>query len=389
MPRFDINKGMNRDSKQKNILFEITRKCNLNCKYCYENKSERSDEVMSFEFVRDIIEKYLSNNEKYDSVLFSMFGGEPLLEFPLIKKSFEYAQSKKWNNDFLFHISTNGTILTDEMKEWFYKNRDKMKVGLSFDGSKIAHDAGRDHSYDMVFKNLPFFKNTWPEQPVKCTICADTIHYTAESVIAMENLELFFSANIPFEDIWGDEESKKKYLEIYEDQLAILVDYYTDRLDLFPPAKILNYLLEYINFDEEPIKKIDRYCGAGKEMIMYDVQGKSFPCHRFSDWITGYDSSSDEFQSADVPWGPEKCSECKLLSLCPTCAGYNYEVNKNGKVRTTFHCEFFKLELLASAKLTLNRILKKYNDVTSLPMEVKSILKRRLNALHHFMEVGI
>ncbi|MBN2280442.1 MAG: 4Fe-4S cluster-binding domain-containing protein [Candidatus Marinimicrobia bacterium] len=372
----------------------ITKNCNLNCKYCYEKNIEREDKGIDFSIAKDILNKYLNADDNYEFVIIDLFGGEPFLNFPLIKKIHEYLLSRKWKKNFNFFIQTNGTLLTNEIKEWLLKNKNNVVLGLSFDGSREAHNLSRDNSYDLVMKNIPFFKSNYPRQFIKCTICAETIPYVSKSLIEMENLDLLFTANIGFEDIWGDEKNKKKLLNVYEDQLSILVDFYTSRNDLFLPGRILTPAIECYYFDKynEKFEVPDygiKYCGSGHGMIFIDTDGKEYPCHRYATSITG------RIKIPKIPnllmenWKPDKCSVCKLIDICPTCVGYNFEINGDPKIRTTFHCESFKLEVLATAKIHANRIEKMLKNESILNIEQKGHIVRRLDAILEFAENGI
>ena len=275
------------------------------------------------------------------------------------------------------------------MKEWMLNNRKHLSVGVSFDGSKSAHNINRDNSYDLVRKNLPFFCKTWPKQPIKMTICAETIPYVKESVTEMEEMGVVFTANVAFENIWGDPDEKKKLLEIYAEQLSQLVDYYAARPELYP-VTIVDRKIESIHLknDKKTDKEIKRFCGAGHEMVMVDIDGSIFPCHRFSPWISGRPAPKIS-QNHQSQWKPEECEDCKLLPICPTCAGYNWELNGDSGIRSTFHCEAIKLEVLASAKLQAIRIEQNQKDLSTLPQEEIHLLKRRADAILEINNNGL
>ena len=81
-------------------------------------------------------------------------------------------------------------------------------------------------------------------------------------------------------------------------------------------------------------------------------------------------------------WRPGECATCRLIAMCPTCAGYNWEVNGDSGTRTTFHCDAFKLEVLASAKLQALRLAKtKPKELQSLGRDELYRMSRRLDVL--------
>jgi len=316
------------------------------------------------------------------------FGGEPLLGFDFIRDVVDWFHTRTWNKKHVFFISTNGTVLTDEIKDWLYKNRITVQVGLSLDGTKTAHDMCRSDSYDLVMKNLPFFRNYWPHQPAKMTICPDTIPYLARGVIELEEMGMLFTANMTFENHWGDDNKKAKLLETYSNQLTQLVDYYYAHPHLFPVGPLLTAIPEYLGiplYDENNTKEIKRFCGAGHEMVTIDVDGTHYPCHRFIPWVTKKEPPGENVNCQNS-WKPDKCAQCKLIHSCPTCAGYNWEINSDTGHRTTFHCESFKMEVLASCTLEWKRLRKKLDDPGKMKDDEFYRSMTRLDAIGEFIE---
>jgi radical SAM protein with 4Fe4S-binding SPASM domain len=265
-------------------------------------------------------------------------------------------------------------------------------VAISMDGNKIAHDLNRSNSYDKVRENLPFFMEHWPNQIAKMTINAETIPYVAESIIEFEELGVPFSSNIVFEDIWGSSEKKAALLEIYTKQLDRLVEYYVAHPDLYP-ARIVDIKPEYTLKDNNSIgvgEGCVRYCGSGHEMVTVDVDGSRSPCHRFSPWITGKPLPDISQVNHQEKWKPEKCAKCQLIKICPTCAGFNWEENGDSGIRTTYHCDAFKLETQASAKLQAMRLLQqKPENLAKLPPQEAQRIRIRIDALLDIAENGI
>jgi radical SAM protein with 4Fe4S-binding SPASM domain len=357
MPKIDLND--NNFVRRRVLMLTITRDCNLNCKYCYESKAKRKKDIMSFEVAREIITKYMNLDDGFNKVEIQFFGGEPMLAFHRIKEIVEWFHSKEWEKDSIFNICTNGTILNDGMKKWLKKNRNRIFVGFSLDGNRISHNITRSNSYHRIKKNIPFFLENWPAQYAKMTICAENMPYIAESIIELEENEIPFTANVVFENIWGSSRQKNNLLEIYEKQLQKLMEYYSEHLELFP-ATIVDRQIQYLS-DAETINKektFKRFCGAGHEMIEIDIDGSISPCHRFAKWITQKNPPSWFESNRQKKWKPGKCNKCMILPICPTCAGLNWEVNGSSNFRTTYHCEAFKLEVLASAKLQAIKIEK-------------------------------
>jgi len=335
----------------------------------------------------------MERDDGNEKISIEFFGGEPLLAFPLIKEIVEWFYSRTWEKKAFLGIQTNGTLLTKEMKEWLAKYSKIMTVGFSIDGCKEAHDLNRNNSYDLVYPNIPFFRKYWPHQPAKITINDKTIHYIAKSVIHLENLKLNFNGGLVLEDIWGYGERKKKLLEIYEEQLALLLNFYEKRPQLYPPSPLFAQLPEYLGRPVSEIEQLKkesvRFCGAGHEMVTIDVDGTRYPCHRFLPLCTGR-SLPDSPVNRQTGWKPGKCSGCKLIASCPTCAGFNYQVNGDTAIRTTYHCEAFKLGVMASCKLEALRLNQlSESEFANFSEEEKNNRRRRLDAVIDIIENGI
>lgn len=333
----------------------VTERCNLDCVYCFVKRKSNRD--MPLKIARRTIERHLnSTSSKFDHVQIDFTGGEPLLCFPLIRHLVSYTISKRWRKKFSFSIGTNGTLITPEIRWWANEHR-CVTFGLSFDGIEEAHDKNRSASYKAVIANIDFFQKQ-PEATVKMTIGPDSINKIAASVKHVHELGMKVAANVVFEDAWGDD--KTKYLKIFDQQLNDLVEFYIRNPSLDPPY-LVNVPLEGLLF---PRKKHERFCGSGVSMITVDVEGVEYPCHRFLPMSSSNPNPSPELKFNKI--NPEKCNNCILLTVCPSCIAYNYECYSDVDHRTTHHCEFIQLQALASAKL---QYLKLKQDIHNNPPE--------------------
>jgi radical SAM protein with 4Fe4S-binding SPASM domain len=346
---------------------------------------------MSFEVAQQAINEYMEADNGFSNLEVDFFGGEPMLAFDLIRDLVDWFHTRQWSKGHVFLISTNATILTEEIKNWLIKNQNCVYVAVSLDGNKTAHDLNRSNSYDRVMQNLPFFLELSPKQPVKMTISAETIPHIAESIIEFEKKGIPFTANIVYEDIWGSPEQKAGLLAIYGQQLERLVEFYVEHEDLFP-ARMIDLPLEVMANESLPRKEEGewvRYCGAGHEMVCIEVDGTRSPCHRFSPWVTGK-AVPDEPVNRQRAWLPSKCAECQLLLFCPICAGYNWQLSGDSGIRTTYHCDAFKLEVQASAKLHALRLLKrKPEEILNLSPDEAYKTKFLIDVLLDMVENGI
>ncbi|MGN0669953.1 MAG: radical SAM protein, partial [Oscillospiraceae bacterium] len=150
----------------------VTHRCNLSCVYCYQNN--KSNARMTIDTAKKCIDDiFRSIPEKTEIIEISFIGGEPLLEMDLIKAVYDYTIGKYPDSRLRFFATTNGTMLSDDDKEWFKARKNKFVLGLSLDGTPNTHNVNRSNSFDRI--DIPFFVETWPKQGPKMTISKYTI----------------------------------------------------------------------------------------------------------------------------------------------------------------------------------------------------------------------
>jgi uncharacterized protein len=361
------------------LIFLLTEACNLNCVYCYEKHKNQSGKTLSAAFIEDRIRERMLAEDGLDDLWVDFFGGEPLLEFNTIREVVEWFLAENWPRrakSYRFLVETNGTLLDDTMKEWFSANREHVVVGLSLDGTKEAHDRNRSNSYDAVARHLDFFRRNWPTQPVKMTVSPQSIDQTYPGVMHIHSLGLQADFDVVFEDVWGTEDEERRAVRTWAEHLDKLVDFYFTHPELRRPM-VLSRKLELL-FARSAVGR-RTFCGAGKYVFSYTSDGREWPCFRFSP-VTVDKPLRDVFASADAE--NEQCRECPFEKICPTCEGHNYSVSGSCFRRTSFHCRFFKVSLLACAKL---RLLEHPEDLVeppdTLPTEERLERTRRLLAI--------
>ena len=390
MPLLQFKEEDKTEKKRLSLSLQATDQCTQQCTYCYERQSERNKGQMEADTAKNAITFYMERDDEFENVSIDFFGGEPFLAFSLIKEVIEWFFSRSWKKRAYFTIATNGTILTPEIKEWLAKYSKHLTLAFSLDGCKEVHDMNRCDSYDKVIENLPFFRKYWPYQSTKFTVNDRTIPLLAKNVLYMEELKLNFIGGIVLEDIWGDAERKKELLRIYEDQLATLVEFYSNRSDLFPPPPLFPVLPEYLGRPRSQIDQLNketmRFCGAGHEMVTIDVDGTIAPCHRFLTLCTGKPIPTEPV-NRQTRWQPEKCAQCQFQLLCPTCAGFNYQENGDTGIRTTYHCEAFKIGLRAACDVEALRLSRlSDSDIDRFSEEEKEAHRRRLDTVLNIIE---
>jgi len=203
------------------VSLMMTHKCNLNCVYCYEKY--KNTQVMDVDDAKKYIYKAFEEAARagrYKALELSMMGGEPLLEFEKIKEISEWVWSHDWPLDYILFASTNGTLLTEEMKQWFSDNRDKFVLGISLDGTAESQSSNRGHLASTV--DIDFFVETWPKQGIKCTVSKESVSHIAEDVIFIHSKGFkTIYANLAFGVDW-----EWNHLSVFQTQLIKLVDFY-------------------------------------------------------------------------------------------------------------------------------------------------------------------
>ena len=245
--------------KQKVIMLLITYKCNLRCSYCYEPKV--SNFKMNAAKAKGIIREQIEAlDDEYEVVEIQFMGGEPLLEFPLIKECAEWLWSTPiTDKQMMLFAPTNGTLLTNDMKEWFAKNKDRIHLGLSFDGDMAMQNANRSSSFHNV--DLDFFVKTWPNQSVKMTISPDTISNMADGVKFLHQIGFkYISADLAMGDSVGW--TKEKHC-IYQTELKKLIEFYLANPQLIP----FSMLRVDVNTIMHPKTENHKTCSCGEDMV--------------------------------------------------------------------------------------------------------------------------
>ena len=324
-------------NKVLSLTLTVTEKCNLNCNYCYEKRKTYHN--MDFNVAKEIIDREFDNPEK-DIINIDFFGGEPFLNFPLIKQLVEYIKSKETNKKYTLFITTNGTLVHGEIKEWLIENRDIISCGLSLDGTKAMHDLNRSNSFDLI--DIEFFKKYYLEQGVKMTISEETLPSLAEGVIFLHKLGFDVKCNLAFGIDWSNQNNK----EILERELKKLIEFYLEN-DNIKPCSMLNNDIKLIGKRKWSEKTIKKWCGAGTHMHTYDVNGNKYPCQFFMPLSSGdkQDIPKDEDFLQDIPieMFESKCRTCVIRDICPTCYGSNFVSTGNMYKKDENLCKLTKI----------------------------------------------
>lgn len=333
--------------KVRSVILILTHNCNLNCTYCYEHHKDMH--CVDLENAKKIIENEMNTNEDYDCE-FEFFGGEPFLEFEKIVALHEFLKCGHWNKKWITMITTNGTLVHGKIKEWLENNQDTVKVALSADGTPEMHNLNRSNSYDKI--DFDFFANT--NSVVKMTVSGETLPHLSEGIIFLHKLGFeVVRANLAFGIDWSDDNN----VFIFASELNKLADFYIDNPQ-FRPSDILDLPIENIN--PQSRKYYSRHCGAGVELVAYEIDGTAYPCHTFAPVSVSNDIAEKSLEldferEISIDNFDEKCQKCVVANVCPNCYGINFSTTGNMYSKDDFFCRMTKVQFMANAYFKYNQ----------------------------------
>ena len=353
----------------KALCLNIAHDCNLRCEYCFAGKGDycQGRMLMTEEVGKAAIDYLLHYSQGRHNLEVDFFGGEPTINFDVVKKVVEYARSKEkeFDKKFRFTITTNGLILNDDMMDFI--NREMYNVVCSVDGRKEINDRVRarvDGSgcYDAI---IPHFQElirrreasgndeNW-QYYVRGTFTKYNKDFGND---VMHMFDLGFD-QISFEPVVAD--AKQPYALTYEDLPDVFAEY--ERLSKLiienkkSAGKHFNFYHFMIDLDQGPcaIKRL-RGCGCGNEYVAITPDGDVYPCHQFvghEEWKMGnvLDLSinkemKDNFARATVYHKP-KCQECWAKFYCSGgCNANNWQYMGNILDSFDLACEMEKKRL--------------------------------------------
>ena len=316
----------------KALCLHIAHDCNLACRYCFAEEGEYHGRraLMSYEVGKKALDFLIANSGNRRNLEVDFFGGEPLLNWDVVKRLVEYGRSQEeaYNKKFRFTLTTNGVLLNDEVME--FCNREMGNVVLSLDGRKEINDKmrpfrGGQGSYDLI---VPKFQ--------KVAESRDQNNYYVRGTFTRENLDfskdVLHYADLGFkqmsmEPVVADpsepyairEEDIPRILEEY-DKLA--VEYIKRKKE----GRGFNFFHFMIDLNAGPcVAKRLAGCGSGTEYLAVTPWGDLYPCHQFvgneqfllGNVDTGIVNTQvrDEFKMCNV-YAKEKCKDCFARFYC-------------------------------------------------------------------------
>ena len=355
----EFAENWNKKSVVKALCLHIAHDCNLRCKYCFAGTGEYHGKrgIMSSETGKKAIDFVIANSQNRKNIELDYFGGEPLMNFEVVKDITEYAkeQGKKYGKNFRFTITTNGILLDEEKKK--YINENMSNVVLSIDGRKEVNDRMRPRvdgsgTYDSILPTFLDIANSRNQDNyyVRGTYTSynkdfskDVLHL-ADMGFQQTSVEPVVAP--PEADYALKEEDIPELLEEYE-KLA------KEYLNRRGKENRFNFFHFMVDLDQGPcaVKRLSG-CGAGHEYLAVAANGDLYPCHQFvgnHDFLMGnvYDGDVNEeilsyFEKSNI-YTKEKCKNCFAKFYCSGgCSANAY--NFNGDINKPYEiaCELEK-----------------------------------------------
>ncbi len=337
-----------RQTVVKALCLHIAHDCNLACKYCFAEEGEYHGRraLMSLEVGKKALDFLVANSGNRINLEVDFFGGEPLMNWQVVKELVEYGRSLEEPNNkkFRFTLTTNGVLLDDEILE--FANREMANIVLSIDGRKEIHDKmrpfrGGQGSYDLI---VPKFQ--------KVAESREQERYYVRGTFTHNNLDfskdVLHLADLGFKQISvepvvaGPEDD----YAITEEDLPVLMEEYDtlarEMVRRRKEGKGFNFFHFMIDLEGGPcVAKRLSGCGSGTEYLAVTPWGDLYPCHQFvgnEKFLMGNVKEGilrtdirDEFKCCNV-YAKEKCRKCFAKFYCSGgCAAnaYNFHGNIN------------------------------------------------------------
>lgn len=348
-------------SPVKAMCLNIAHDCQLRCKYCFASTGDfgKGRKLMSFETGKHAIDFLLENSGDRPNLELDFFGGEPLMNFKVVKQIVEYARSREveYNKKFRFTITTNGLLLDDEKIDFI--NREMSNVVLSIDGRKSVNDYFRVlpngmGCYDMI---LPKYKKLVDGRGDKEYYVRGT--FTNKNLDFSNDVFALYEAGfdqISIEPVVGEGD---EYALTEKELPAVFKEYeiLAKRiLDNEKNGKKFNFFHFMLDLDQGPcaIKRL-RGCGCGNDYVAITPDGDIFPCHQFVgideykmgniDEGTFNQEMKADFASCHVYSKPE-CRKCWAKFYCSGgCNANNYQYMGDVRSAHKISCELEKKRL--------------------------------------------
>ena len=358
----------------KALCLHIAHTCNLNCSYCFASQGKYHGDraVMSFEVGKRALDFLIENSGTRRNLEVDFFGGEPLMNFDVVKQLVAYAREveKKHNKNFRFTLTTNGMLIDDDVID--FANREMSNVVLSLDGRKEIHDrfrvdyAGRG-SWERI---VPKFQQLVAARGGKNYYMRGTFTHANPDFLKdiQQMLDLGFTelSMEPVVCAAGDpSEMTEADLPIVLEQYEKLAELMLERDRAGKPFTFYHYMID-LSGGPCIYKRISG-CGSGTEYMAVTPWGDLYPCHQFvgdekfklGNIYEGVTNTAvrEEFAACNVYARPD-CHDCWAKLYCSGgCAANAYHAT--GSVRGVYEygCKLFRKRMECASMVAVARAL--------------------------------
>ena len=356
----------------KALCLHIAHTCNLNCEYCFASQGKYQGEraVMSFEVGKRAFDWLIENSGSRRNLEVDFFGGEPLMNFEVVKQLVAYARSieKQHNKNFRFTLTTNGLLIDDDVIE--FANKEMSNVVLSLDGRKEVHDRYRvDYNGNGSFdKIVPKFQ--------KLVKARDNKNYYMRGTFTHQNPDFLKDIEVML-DLGFTELSMEPVVcsagdpaELTPEDMTVVMEQYEKLAELMSkrdkegkPFTFYHYMIDLTG--GPCIYKRISGCGSGTEYMAVTPWGDLYPCHQFVGdeafklgdiWqgVTNMETQNS-FAECNV-YARKECRDCWARLYCSGgCAANAYHAT--GKVTGIYKsgCELFKKRMECAIMVQIAR----------------------------------
>lgn len=357
----------------RELILEVSRACNFRCRYCcygehYKHTRDHGTELMSYETAKKAVDFYMQQFENsgrgniWRNPIIAFYGGEPLLNFPLIEKLVTYIEDQYGNWDTEYTITTNGLLLTEDKMDFFVKH--DFSLIVSFDGNEENHNRNRVDvngrgTYSQVYQAIRLFKSLYPNyMKFGISLCFD---YRTDLVALeqfMEEEKLFIVSMSMISDTDTDyysqfsEKEKEKFFRQYQSlKKKYLEKAYTGDPSLFSRGILPSlFAFGYLEFGSHSVYQEGRpkgfpYTGSciPGEKLYVTLDQKLHVCEKIAPEFPigdlehglNYDFMAELEKSMSHNW--KKCRQCDYSRLCNIC--FARSTGSNGIQVPSDYCE--------------------------------------------------
>ncbi len=358
----------------KALCLHIAHTCNLNCSYCFASQGKYNGEraVMSYEVGKQALDFLIANSGTRRNLEVDFFGGEPLMNFQVVKDLVAYARSieKEHGKNFRFALTTNDMLIDDDVID--FANREMSNVVLSLDGRKEIHDRYRvDYAGHGSWERIvPKFQKLVQAREGKNYYMRGTFTHAnpdfLEDIKVM--LDLGFS-ELSMEPVVCAEDDPSR---LTDEDIALVLDQYEQLAELMiqrdkegKPFTFYHYMIDLTG--GPCIYKRISGCGSGTEYMAVTPWGDLYPCHQFvgdekfklGDIWSGVSNTAiqEDFLACNVYARPE-CADCWAKLYCSGgCAANAYHAT--GSIRGIYKpgCTLFRKRMECAIMVAIHRML--------------------------------